>query len=172
MTASFSSWRRRTKSTTTRPTCSWRGFIGNPAMNLIRGDLVEGGFRAAEIHIQDLGPSRAGRSRAGVVLGVRSEDLTVVEPGEGDINAPIYSIELTGENTLVTVRVRQAAGHRPRRPFLPQRHRRSGRYQGQHRGTPICSTPASEQRNPRSSLSRLPLCPQSLTPTPILSPLG
>jgi len=79
------------------------GFIGNPAMNLIHGDLHEGAFVAPDIHIPNV--SEPHNSRKGVVLGARSEDLVVVESGQGAINVPIYSIELTGENTLVTVRV-------------------------------------------------------------------
>lgn len=75
------------------------GFIGNPAMNLIYGELDEGAFVAADVRIPNVGKG----SRKDVVLGVRSEDLIVVESGQGDINSPIYSIELTGENTLVTV---------------------------------------------------------------------
>ena len=76
------------------------GFIGNPAMNLIHGDLQEGAFVAPGVKIPNVYHQN---TRSDIVLGVRSEDLTVVEPGQGDINAPIYSIELTGENTLVTV---------------------------------------------------------------------
>ena len=77
------------------------GFIGSPAMNLIHGDLQEGAFVATDIRI----PNVAQGSRRGVVLGVRSEDLSVTEVNQGDINAPIYSVELTGENTQVTVAV-------------------------------------------------------------------
>jgi multiple sugar transport system ATP-binding protein len=79
------------------------GFIGNPAMNLIAGDLQEGAFVAPDIRIPNIRDSS--NSRQAVVLGVRSEDLTVVDAGQGVINAPIYSVELTGENTLVTVRI-------------------------------------------------------------------
>ena len=78
------------------------GFIGNPAMNLIHGDLQAGAFVAPDVHIDNVS---TGVSRQNVVLGVRSEDLVVVDAGQGDINAPIFSVELTGENTLVTVRV-------------------------------------------------------------------
>ena len=81
------------------------GFIGNPAMNLIRGDLREGRFVADSINIDVFGGvAQTSTSRSGVVLGVRSEDLSVVEPGRGDLDAPVYSVELTGENTLITVR--------------------------------------------------------------------
>ena len=40
------------------------------------------------------------------MLGVRPEDMAVVEsPTEASMKTPIYSVELTGESTLLTVRV-------------------------------------------------------------------
>jgi multiple sugar transport system ATP-binding protein len=36
---------------------------------------------------------------------VRPEDLALVEPAAGHLAAPVYSFELTGESTLVTVRI-------------------------------------------------------------------
>ena len=38
-----------------------------------------------------------------VVLGVRSEDVTVVAAGAGDFDAPVYTVELTGESVQVTL---------------------------------------------------------------------
>jgi multiple sugar transport system ATP-binding protein len=75
------------------------GFIGSPAMNLIRGELVEGEFQAEGIRVPGVGRG----SRRDVVFGARSEDMTVSDSGGGDIAGPIYSVELTGENTLVTL---------------------------------------------------------------------
>jgi multiple sugar transport system ATP-binding protein len=45
-------------------------------------------------------------SAAKAVLGVRPEDVQVVSPKDQgtSLTAPIYSFELTGENTLVNVR--------------------------------------------------------------------
>jgi multiple sugar transport system ATP-binding protein len=77
------------------------GFIGSPSMNLIHGDLVDGTFRADGVTVSGIG----GGSRTGVVLGIRPEDLKVVGPGQGAIDAPVYSSELTGESTLVTFTV-------------------------------------------------------------------
>ena len=77
------------------------GFIGSPPMNLIEGSMVEGAFVAGEIRMTGLGSG----SRDGVVLGVRPEDLRVVEAGEGDFDASVYSLELTGEAVLVTVTI-------------------------------------------------------------------
>ncbi|MEM9343299.1 MAG: sn-glycerol-3-phosphate ABC transporter ATP-binding protein UgpC [Pseudomonadota bacterium] len=76
------------------------GFIGSPAMNLIEGAInggmfvTTGGTRLVAIDAPD---------RANVVLGVRADDMTVSEPGQGDIDVPIYAFENTGEATLLTV---------------------------------------------------------------------
>ena len=75
------------------------GFIGSPAMNLLNGETNNGSFVAEGVSIDGIG----GRTRSGIVLGVRPEDLAVVSPDEGDFNAPVYAIELTGESVLVTV---------------------------------------------------------------------
>ena len=39
------------------------------------------------------------------MLGVRPEDLQVVAPGAGVMNAPVYAFELTGDSVLVTITV-------------------------------------------------------------------
>ena len=75
------------------------GFIGSPAMNLLNGETNNGRFIAEGALIDGIG----GGTRSGIVLGVRPEDLAVVPTGEGDFNAPVYAIELTGESVLVTV---------------------------------------------------------------------
>jgi multiple sugar transport system ATP-binding protein len=74
-------------------------FIGSPAMNLMEGTLSGGRFTAQHTEIGGL-PAHDGR----VTLGFRAEDASVVESG-GQINAPIYTMELLGEATMVTVRV-------------------------------------------------------------------
>ncbi|MBY6154324.1 sn-glycerol-3-phosphate ABC transporter ATP-binding protein UgpC [Vannielia litorea] len=74
-------------------------FIGSPAMNLIEGTLSGGRFTAPNADIPGLtGPDGA------VTLGFRAEDAQVVESG-GQINAPIYTLELLGDATMVTVRI-------------------------------------------------------------------
>ena len=74
-------------------------FIGNPAMNLIEGTLKGGTFTAQHTEISGLNaPDGA------VTLGFRAEDASVVDSG-GQINAPIYTMELLGEATMVSVRV-------------------------------------------------------------------
>lgn len=74
-------------------------FIGSPAMNLVEGELNDGVFRAKNTEISGLnGPDGK------VTLGFRAEDATVVESG-GEINAPIYTMELLGDATMASVRI-------------------------------------------------------------------
>lgn len=76
-------------------------FIGSPAMNIVRGSLDNGCFTAPGIQVDGV----VAASDPDVYLGVRPDDLEVVAAGEGQINAPLYSLELIGESTLVTVKV-------------------------------------------------------------------
>ena len=77
-------------------------FIGSPAMNLIEGEVQDGTFRAPGVAI----PGVAGRGR--MTLGFRAEDATVSAEGAGELQAPVYSMELLGDSTMVTVKVGQA----------------------------------------------------------------
>jgi multiple sugar transport system ATP-binding protein len=77
------------------------GFIGSPPMNLVPGALADGVFTAEGIRVAGFGRASA----ANAVLGVRPEDAAVVAAGDAaNLTAPIYSVELTGESTQVTVR--------------------------------------------------------------------
>ena len=75
------------------------GFIGNPAMNLIAGSVAGGVFTAANTEISGLNTADQN-----ITLGFRAEDARVVDSG-GQINAPIYTLELLGDATMVTVRI-------------------------------------------------------------------
>ena len=75
------------------------GFIGNPAMNLIEGEISANAFRAKNTEISGLAASDGKH-----ILGFRAEDASVVESG-GQINAPIYTMELLGDSTMVSVRI-------------------------------------------------------------------
>jgi multiple sugar transport system ATP-binding protein len=74
------------------------GFIGNPAMNLMDGRMDAGAFIADATRIDGLsapdGP---------ITLGFRAEDARVTAQS-GAITAPVYSMELLGDSTMVTVR--------------------------------------------------------------------
>ena len=74
------------------------GFIGNPAMNLMDGRMEAGAFIADATRIEGLsapdGP---------ITLGFRAEDARVTA-NSGAITAQVYSMELLGDSTMVTVR--------------------------------------------------------------------
>jgi multiple sugar transport system ATP-binding protein len=74
-------------------------FIGSPAMNLIPGAIEGGTFVGPDtrVHIPTI------QARAGVVLGIRPEDMDVVAAPElANLVSKIYSVEPTGDQTLVT----------------------------------------------------------------------
>ena len=75
-------------------------FIGNPAMNLMEGEIQGGTFRAKNVEISGLNAPNGP-----LTLGFRAEDASIAAPGEGQINAPIYTMELLGDATMISVRV-------------------------------------------------------------------
>ena len=88
------------------------GFIGSPAMNLVDGVLSNGvltgagppgsGPRGSSLRIEGLdGPNGP------VTLGFRAEDATPTS-GDGEIVAPVYTVELLGDATMITVRIGDA----------------------------------------------------------------
>ena len=74
------------------------GFIGSPSMNLIPGKMREGTFDQGEFSI-----TLARGDHEQCVLGIRPEDMEITRPGDGIFSAKVYSFELTGESTLITV---------------------------------------------------------------------
>jgi len=76
------------------------GFIGNPAMNLVEGRIEGGAFIAPNMQIDGFtapdGPA---------TLGFRAEDAGLGDAGHHEITAPIYTLELLGDATMVTVRI-------------------------------------------------------------------
>ena len=76
------------------------GFIGSPAMNLVDGSIqggnfiTTGGIRLTRIDAKD---------RDAVILGVRADDIKILEPNGGVIDTTIYAFENTGDSTLLTV---------------------------------------------------------------------
>ena len=73
------------------------GFIGSPAMNLVEGMVSGGTFTAENIAVKGLAAADGP-----VTLGFRAEDASIT--GKGEINAPVYALELLGDATMVTVR--------------------------------------------------------------------
>jgi len=75
------------------------GFMGTPAMNLLDGVVEQGVFRADGVEVVGLENRHSGP----VTLGFRAEDATLAA-ASGQITAPVYSMELLGEASMVTVR--------------------------------------------------------------------
>jgi multiple sugar transport system ATP-binding protein len=74
------------------------GFIGSPPMNLIPGRLENGDFIGPDTQV----PGVAQGARANVVLGIRPEDMEIVAGQDGHLRSKLYSLEPTGDVTLVT----------------------------------------------------------------------
>ncbi len=89
------------------------GFIGSPAMNLLRGRFVsaggEGTIEGAGGWVLPLSPAnarRAGASGGAVVVGVRHGHVLLHrEAHPGAMPARIYTVEPTGDITFVHVRL-------------------------------------------------------------------
>lgn len=75
-------------------------FIGSPAMNLIAGHIENGIFSCEGIRITGLPTAITGP----VTLGFRAEDARLADR-DGEIEAPIYTVELLGEATMLSMRV-------------------------------------------------------------------
>lgn len=75
------------------------GFMGSPPMNFIEGRIEGGRFGGGGTDM----PVAGADGNLAVTLGFRPEDAQVVEPGSGHFDATVYTAELTGEQTLVTV---------------------------------------------------------------------
>tara|TARA_Y100001970_G_C14253919_1_gene873740 strand:- start:97 stop:1149 length:1053 start_codon:yes stop_codon:yes gene_type:complete len=76
-------------------------FVGLPSMNLFNGNILNGFFKANGINI----PIKFTNNFDNVVLGIRPEDLSLVNEDEGNITGIIHSIEMIGDVTIVTLKV-------------------------------------------------------------------
>jgi multiple sugar transport system ATP-binding protein len=76
------------------------GFIGSPAMNLLEGSIENGTFTGKDVTIMDIDTQHSGP----VTLGYRAEDATIGGDGPS-VTAPVYSMELLGDATMVTFRI-------------------------------------------------------------------
>lgn len=74
-------------------------FIGSPAMNLLEGQIKEGVFTSERVTITGLDKKYSGK----ITLGFRAEDAEIV-PSNGEVQSPVYSMELLGEATMVTTK--------------------------------------------------------------------
>ena len=74
-------------------------FIGSPAMNLLEGELKGGTFTGENVKISGLSKKHNGK----VTLGYRAEDASISDT-KSNISAPVYSLDLLGEATMVTMK--------------------------------------------------------------------
>jgi multiple sugar transport system ATP-binding protein len=76
------------------------GFLGSPPMNLIACEAIGGTLRNKDFTL-DIPVPVSGR----VTLGQRPEDLRIEAPEKADIKAEVFTAELLGDATLVTVKL-------------------------------------------------------------------
>lgn len=74
------------------------GFIGSPAMNLLKGTIKDGCFSGDNVEI-----SGFSAADGPITLGFRAEDAAV-SPSVGSINATVYTMELLGDATMIAVK--------------------------------------------------------------------
>ena len=74
------------------------GFIGSPAMNLLKGTMKDGCFSGDNVEI-----SGFSAAEGPITLGFRAEDAAV-SPSFGSINATVYTMELLGDATMIAVK--------------------------------------------------------------------
>lgn len=75
-------------------------FIGSPPMNVVHGGLEGTTFKSRS----GLVNVPVGGKIDKAILGVRPEDCTIVAPDIAEFKGEIYTIELIGDHTLVTVK--------------------------------------------------------------------
>ncbi len=76
------------------------GFMGSPPMNFVEGAIANGVFTADGVSL----PTNQLSDLSKVTLGFRPEDCTVVEKGQGQLDAQVFTLEMTGDQSLVTFR--------------------------------------------------------------------
>jgi multiple sugar transport system ATP-binding protein len=83
------------------------GFVGSPAMNLVKGELRDGRITAIagklQVPLNGAAGEKARTVSGPVTLGVRSEDVRV-GPGE-PVEATVHHVENHGVEKIVTLRV-------------------------------------------------------------------
>jgi len=74
-------------------------FIGSPAMNVIHGSLEGDQFMTNGAKVKTTVKGKIPKA----IAGVRPEDCSVTSPSNGTLSGEIYTTELIGDHTLVTV---------------------------------------------------------------------
>jgi multiple sugar transport system ATP-binding protein len=76
------------------------GFIGSPAMNLLRGSVLDDGF--VRLGTQRLRLARRTTHRGDVVLGIRPEAVAPAsEPGDDVLEMPVVLSEMLGSDVML-----------------------------------------------------------------------
>jgi multiple sugar transport system ATP-binding protein len=81
------------------------GFIGAPAMNLVAGQLRNGVFESQGDGYQVRVAGFGQLTQNDIVLGIRAEDLRVSTPDQAQIKGSVFSFELLGDATTVTLKL-------------------------------------------------------------------
>ncbi len=76
------------------------GFIGSPPMNLVEGAVKDGIFVHATGRMK-----LDGEPDGAVTLGIRPEDISLVESDKADFTGKVYSSELLGDCTLINAHI-------------------------------------------------------------------
>ena len=79
-----------------KPQNTFVRFIGNPAMNLIEGKVIDGSLKPNTSQSKNLRLKMAKNFRI-------SSRRRFCNPSKGNISAPIYSVELLGDATMITI---------------------------------------------------------------------
>jgi multiple sugar transport system ATP-binding protein len=77
-------------------------FMGSPPMNFIKGHIEDDRFQYQDIEITITGTTQ----NPSIHLGFRPEDSEIVAKGKGLFDASVFAVEMTGEQTLVTLQSR------------------------------------------------------------------
>lgn len=80
------------------------GFMGSPPMNFIEGFIENNSFQGSGVDLGVTGSSQ----NAKTTLGFRPEDAEIVPLEQGLFSATVYAVEMTGEQTLVTIELDEA----------------------------------------------------------------
>ncbi len=75
------------------------GFIGNPAMNLIKGKMIDGSFVSKGVSVK----LSKTIEQENVTLGVRAEDLKLTTKDKEDIVSEVYAFEQLGDCNMVVM---------------------------------------------------------------------
>ena len=79
------------------------GFIGNPAMNLLPGQVEDGQLKTLGTVLLTQAITAPGAGK--VTVGVRAEDSSVCDHHHAHLIAPVFACELLGDVVMVTVKL-------------------------------------------------------------------